>query len=128
VIQDLIKCDTREIERYISKLKGAHSERAYMAIKLHKVCPECKKDSPRRQLEGTTIREVPIIPLYVCDSCGCRSYHLTKEYLLHLVEKKRALFSAAEAAEYEKDPKKFVDELREYVIRIFASKRIMCIK
>jgi len=128
-MQDLIKCDAKEVERYISLLKGRHIDCKYKRVRLDKVCPACKKDALERQLDAVnTIKEIPIIPLYVCSDCGERSYYLTKEYLLYLVETKRELFDKGEAAEYEKDSKKFVDELKEYVIRIFASKRILCIR
>ena len=96
----------------------------YSPVKLSKPCPTCAASTLIEHRDSS----VPIMPIYVCTSCGAKAFMLTDEYLSQLVRENLRAFSDAERKELETDPGKFSDELREYIIRIFASKRIIGIK
>ena len=96
----------------------------YSPVKLSKPCPSCSALSLVEHRDSG----VPIMPVYKCTSCGAKAFMLTDEYLSQLVRENIKAFSDAERKELEADPGKFSDELREYIIRIFASKRIIGIK
>lgn len=98
-------------------------EREFREIKLKKGCPKCGKEELKRELSP-----VPVMPIYICSDCDSRSYHLTDDYLEYLVENNKELFDGKELQEMSGSREKFTAELKEYVIRIFASKRIACIK
>jgi hypothetical protein len=68
------------------------------------------------------------MPLYSCTGCSTKSYYLTRDYLEYLVDNNNSMFEAAELSELSKDKNAFMSELEAYIIRIFASKKIMCIK
>ncbi len=106
------------------------SERGqYSEVKIGKNCPGCGEDSLVRIAESAEdSTKVPITPLYKCSKCGKRSYYLSGEYLDYLVVNNRALFSEQELKELDSDKEKFMTELKEYIIRIFASQKIMRIR
>jgi len=60
--------------------------------------------------------------------CKAKSYYLTDEYLEFLVDSNYNMFSDDEQREIERDKNAFLKELRAYIIRIFASKKIQSIK
>ena len=95
----------------------------YSDVKLERSCPSCSAFSLQEQ-DGP----VPIVPVYVCRSCGSKSFLLTDEYLSQLVGENLTAFNDGERSELSKDPSAFSAELKEYIIRIFASKRIIAIK
>ncbi len=104
-------------------------ERAYEHVKLNRPCPKCGRQGLSRHADAFANRgEVPIMPLYHCGNCNTTSYHMTEMYLKYLVDNNRELFDGAEIKEYESNKEAFMAELRGYIIRIFASKKIMCIK
>ncbi len=96
----------------------------YSPVKLSKPCPACSAKALIEHRDSG----VPIMPIYVCTSCGARAFLLTDEYMSQLVRENLRAFSDEERKELETDPGKFSNELREYIIRIFASKRIIGIK
>ncbi len=101
----------------------------YVQIKLDKSCPHCASKPLVRYMDTMTYpSEAPVMPLYFCESCKRRSYYLTDAYLRNLVTTNKQLFEPAELAQMDKNEKAFMDELRAYIIRIFASKSIPYIK
>jgi hypothetical protein len=103
-------------------------EIAFSDVKLKRPCPNCKEYKLSRYVEAfATKSEVPIIPIYYCTNCKTQSYHITNSYLEYLVENNSSLFSDTELLELKGDKNAFVTELKGYIIRIFASKKIMCI-
>ncbi len=99
----------------------------YSDIRLKKSCPSCGA-GPLSRFRGDDGANLPIMPVYVCGSCSGKCYHLTDPYLEYLVTNNRDLFSAQEQTQLDADKAAFLAELKEYIIRIYASKRIMRIK
>lgn len=100
---------------------------AYEHVKVRANCTRCGNESIERamdQQESGKISEVPVVPLFVCKRCKTRFYSMSDEYLKHLVSRKESLFEADEVAEQNRDESRFVHTLQEYIIRIFASKKI----
>jgi hypothetical protein len=134
LLQKLIKSGGNELDQLvISSLKEANvsetRETAYTNVKFGKPCPKCGKQDLLRYAEAfSTQSEIPVIPMYYCKNCSTKSYHLTNDYLEYLVENNAALFEEAELSEMKSDKKAFMTEIRGYIIRIFASKKIMCIE
>lgn len=104
-------------------------ETPFTDIKLNKPCPKCGEYSLMRYVEAFASKgDLPVMPLYQCYMCSTKSYHLTNEYLEYLVSNNMMLFSEAEVAQMKSDRSAFMSELRGYIIRIFASKKIMNIE
>jgi predicted RNA-binding Zn-ribbon protein involved in translation (DUF1610 family) len=134
LVQSLLKMEgTRIHERTSTYMKnaglGEAREVEFTDVKLNKRCPNCGKDTlSRRASTVRDFKDIPIMPIYDCTSCRWRSYYLTDTYLTYLVHNNKELFDHEESSELEKDERQFLGELKEYIIRIFASKRILCIK
>jgi hypothetical protein len=80
-----------------------------------------------RELEfadPSAIMDVPVVPIFRCADCGRRHYSMTREYLGALVDRNNGLFEADELEEIGRDREKGINTLNEYIIRIFASKKI----
>ncbi|MDE1871557.1 MAG: hypothetical protein KGI06_04960 [Candidatus Micrarchaeota archaeon] len=104
-------------------------ETEYSEVRINKPCPKCGQFRLSRYVEAFSSRkDVPVMPIYHCGNCASKSYYLTKDYLEHLVLENRSLFSESEISELEGDKQAVMGELEGYIIRIFASKQIMCIK
>ena len=108
---------------FASKLGSKVLTKNYEEIKLAKPCPVCNKNALKKEKIS-----IPIVPTYICDSCGAKSYNLTNEYLSKLAYENIHLFSDLEIKELKENNQKFMNELKEYIIRIFASKHITNIK
>ena len=102
-------------------------EKPYEEIKLKKQCPYCGSDALARSI-NIEKGQVPIAPIYECKNCSEKSYYLTEEYLQYLVLCNKELFEKQELRQLETNEKEFLGELSEYIVRIFASKRIKRIK
>lgn len=101
----------------------------YNEIKLKKNCPACGTDTLSQYREKVGGMEtIPIVPTYLCGKCNGRSYYLTDQYLDQLVSTNKELFSEQELSELRSNKEAFMSELKEYIIRIFASKKIIRIK
>ncbi|MCL5420030.1 MAG: hypothetical protein M1354_04105 [Candidatus Marsarchaeota archaeon] len=70
------------------------------------------------------IGDVPVVPLFSCAMCRKRFYSMTDSYLRRLVDANISLFEAGELAEKAKDSDAFINTLREYIVRILASKKM----
>jgi hypothetical protein len=102
----------------------------YERIRVDASCAKCRGEIAR-ELDLKPPREitsVPVIPMFVCVNCKSRYYVLADEYLDALVKNNSSLFGKDEIGERGKDERAFVNTLQEYVIRIFASKRISRLK
>lgn len=101
---------------------------AYEGINVNAECSKCGKRNIRRELDmldTEALSKIPTMPMFVCTSCGQRFYSLTDNYLKELIHSSIDLFTEEELAEKGKDEDAFVNELKEYIIRIFASKKVM---
>jgi len=102
----------------------------YEPIGVNAPCPKCNGEIAR-ELDLKAPRDiafVPVVPMFVCRSCKSRYYLLGDDYLKRLIHAKVGLFEKDEALEREKDEGLFLKTMHEYVIRIFASKRISRLK
>ncbi|MGC8567750.1 MAG: hypothetical protein ACP5RP_00290 [Candidatus Micrarchaeia archaeon] len=100
------------------------TEIPYEEIKLLKRCPSCNSDS----LELFYDNSVPVLPVYICKHCGAKSYYMTNEYLLNLINEHRELFDEDTLSKFEQDKPLFMNELKEYIARFFAAKKILRIQ
>ncbi len=100
----------------------------YEDVKLKKPCPSCGSSSLERLDRSVSGDELPVVPIYLCKSCGKKSYHLTTRYLDYLISRNKNLFAQGELAKLDDNHDAFVNELEEYILRIFASKKIMRIR
>jgi hypothetical protein len=103
----------------------------YKGIMVRAKCRSCGNVGLKRSLDLTKpseITEVPVVPLFVCGSCGSPHYSLTDDYLKALVEGRSELFEKEELEEIRGDTIGAVKLLQEYIIRIFASKKISRIR
>ncbi len=111
----------KEAEEYISEMRiGRLTAKPYSEVRINKKCPSCGST----KLERVKGESISIIPMYVCKSCGTRSYNLTREYLEALIKENVLLFSEEEQKELENDHEAFVAELSDYILKIYASKKI----
>ncbi len=131
--QALAKMDSKQIESEISSILSSISPKKverqeFEEPVLSKKCPSCGSSKLVRYVEANRHADVPVMPLYVCMECKAKSYYLTDEYLEFLVDSNYNMFSDDEQREIERDKNAFLKELRAYIIRIFASKKIQSIK
>ncbi|HUY70273.1 MAG TPA: hypothetical protein VMV00_01750 [Candidatus Baltobacteraceae bacterium] len=120
-------------EEFLSNESKTHKlelkESKYESIRLDKSCPTCNTPNPSRHVEAfRSAGEVPVMPTYHCKQCATKSYYLTEGYLDNLVRGNSSMFTGNELKELQADEAAFKAELKAYIIRIFASKRIVCIK
>ncbi len=112
-------------EFVVKKVEG------YMHVVVNAECDSCKSRSIKRELdlvESNKIIDVPVVPLFVCIKCKKKFYSMSNPYLTKLVKSNLDLFELDEAKKKDADEKTFVNELKENIIRIFASKRITLIR
>ncbi len=91
------------------------------------VCGACGHAGLRRELDlkhPSEIHDVPVVPIFVCGACGARHYSMTDKYLKALVKSNRGMFGSKELEEMDSDTEASVASMQEYIIRIFASKKI----
>ncbi len=120
-----------EAEKLLSSYLGAAieivSSGEYERVSISAQCLGCKRRAPVRELDlalPESLIEVPVVPIFRCLGCGKRHYSMSKEYLRLLADRNPELFDKEELKERDKDEALFVNTLNEYVIRIFASKKI----
>ena len=133
LMQKMANSDKDALARKIANvLKEANvsgtKETAYSDVRFNRPCPKCGERKLLRYVEAfSSKREVSIMPLYHCQNCSTKSYHLTDDYLGYLVDNNTEHFGESELLEMKKNREAFLAELKGYIIRIFASKKIMCI-
>ena len=117
------------VEAYLSENGIEPKESVYEDIAFARACPSCNSYGLQRYAELVSdASKIPVMPIYVCRSCGKKSYYLTDEYLSRLAKTKKELFEADELSEMEKDEQKFINEIKAYIVRIYASKHIPSIR
>jgi hypothetical protein len=101
---------------------GDYYERVYS----NSACNQCGGRVVRELdlKEPESIAEVPVVPIFVCTECSKKYYSMSKSYLRHLVNENQDLFEKRDLEEKEKDIDAFINTLNEYIVRVFASKKI----
>jgi ribosomal protein L44E len=129
--------EKRDAPRMLSEYLGGTTElnikeaNMYERVKIKATCTKCGGENIERlmdQQEARSIREIPVVPLFLCKSCGSKFYSMSDAYLRQLISRKESLFEAKEMSERNINEDKFVKTLQEYIIRIFASKKIQRLK
>ena len=119
----------RVAEDFIAGMYAEIADGEYSDVTLQKECPKCGGEPLARYIDTLpSPTEAPVMPFYMCSKCGTKSYYLTEEYLKSLVNENRELFAESELSELGRDEGAFIQELGAYIIRIFASQRIMRIR
>ncbi|MGC8537875.1 MAG: hypothetical protein ACP5MZ_02725 [Candidatus Micrarchaeia archaeon] len=129
--QKLLKKEVGIEEAARSFLRGVSGEiklAEYAEVEIAKACPKCGSTNVKRDIDALKEGGIPMVPRYVCTDCGAHSYRLTDKYLEKLVYSNRHMFSKEELDALDRDSAAFMKELKEYIIRIFASKKIMEIR
>ncbi len=99
----------------------------YSGINPKAECSSCSSIGMHRKLDKvppSEISDVPVIPIFVCNNCHKNHYSLTDAYLSNLVKRNAHLFDETERSEIGQDTEKSIKTINEYIIRIFASKKI----
>ncbi len=95
---------------------------SYSGIRAGAKCSDCGSRDIARELKP--IDPVPLVPIFVCRSCNGRFFSMTDEYLRILVENNPHLFEQSELEKKEKDDGAFITELKQYIISVFATRKI----
>ncbi len=99
--------------------KGNPVATEYAEIDVLKPCPKCGGS-----LAYEDSRADVVLPVLVCGSCRSKSFCLTDEYLAKLVKLNKVLFDDSERKMMDESPDAFKAELRDHIIKIYASKHI----
>jgi len=102
---------------------------AYKEVSLSKNCPSCGSKNLVRYAEHlSNPKDIPVMPIYLCTKCRSKSYYLTDGYLNRLVSEHPGLFSEGELSVLNENSRAFAQELKEYIVRFFAAKKVLNIK
>ncbi|MDE1825178.1 MAG: hypothetical protein KGH61_00645 [Candidatus Micrarchaeota archaeon] len=107
------------------------SERPYEYLTVNVHCTNCDSRTMRRELDSlevSKIVEVPVVPMFLCTKCNKKFYTMSKRYLRNLIARNPELFEKEELKRREENEAAFLSEIQEYMVRIFASKRLALIK
>ena len=93
---------------------------------LDKKCDACSEKLYREleYLDPWNIKSIPVVPIFRCSSCGKRFYSLTDKYLERLVYENKDMFEKEDIESFNKNKEEFINTLKAYIIRIFASQKI----
>ena len=123
--------EIRNYMKEIDKELEIFSIDAYSKVEVNATCENCGKKSISRELdllEAGRISDVPVVPMFKCTNCSKKFYFMGEEYLKNLVSRNISLFEPEEIKLGGKDEVAFLKEIHEYMIRIFASKRLLRLK
>lgn len=115
----------------ISKELQIEDVEAIQKVATDATCEACKSKEIVREfdlIDISKVSDVPVAPIFVCQNCKKRYYSMSKPYLRKLVERNPWLFEQKEIKERLKDEEAFITEIQEYMIRIFASKKLAMMK
>ena len=131
--QRLIKLGNAAVKDIAEAFMEQHSleplETVFEEPKLEAKCPSCGSGRLDRYAKSVkSPNSVPVMPIYQCRECGAKSYHLTDAYLKKLAVSNPGMFELKDLKSMAEDEERFIKELREYIVRIFASKKILSIK
>lgn len=131
LVKDQMHYSSKSIEVALAEYLGGEIKivpvERYERVIADSPCKKCGEKKVTRELDlvgAGMVENIPVIPLFRCLSCGERFYSMSSEYLSLLANRNVGLFEQDELKEKEKDGELFVKTLNEYVIRIFASKKI----
>ncbi len=114
-------------KHFSSDYKVSETVGRYEKVEASLPCVKCGTGKVVRELD-TDVKDtdgtVPVVPIFICTSCGNKSYSISRKYLEKLVDGNLELFEQEELAERSKDSGIFINTLEEYIIRVFASKKI----
>ena len=121
-----------ELQRYPHGVDGVViSQLPYEQLTVNAHCASCGPTKMKRELDKLDVSkvvEVPVVPMFLCTVCGKRFYSVSKRYLRNLVSRNRELFEKEEFAMREENEAAFISEIQEYMVRVFASKRLALMK
>ncbi|MDE1850260.1 MAG: hypothetical protein KGH54_00500 [Candidatus Micrarchaeota archaeon] len=123
-----------ELASFLKKAAGelqVEETKQYVPVKVNAMCDDCKTDSIKREIEvldPETVTSIPVIPLFVCIKCGKKYYSVHPGYLRNLVQRNVELFDGDEEKFRQRDEAAFIKEIQEYMIRVFASKKLARMK
>ncbi|MGI0141112.1 MAG: hypothetical protein ACREBF_00460 [Candidatus Micrarchaeales archaeon] len=103
----------------------------YEHVKVNATCETCTNGKISREMDlvhPSAITTVPVIPLFVCSNCKKKLYSITQSYLKNLVVRNVGLFEPDEEKMRKTNEAAFIKEIQEYMIRIFASKKLARMK
>ncbi len=115
------------LERRVGSRLEIFEVKEYQKVIPSAECGKCRDGRIIREMDLTNpwlVEEIPVVPIFKCQGCGERFYAMSEEYLDALVERNLNLFDKGELEEKARDRWHFVNTLNEYIIRIFASKKI----
>ena len=128
--QKLVRLSSSTLKEMVDTFMEQHSleprETVFEEPRLEAACPSCGSHDIVRYIKAAKgSKSVPVMPMYACRNCGAKSYYLTDEYLKKLVRQNPGLFEGKDLGELDKNEERFIKELREYIARVFASKKIL---
>ena len=106
---------------------SVRSVKEYSKVDVSAECDACRSMKIGREMDFASpsgIEKVPVVPIYKCTGCGKRFYSMSDRYLGALVGRNEDLFEEKELGELDINAGEFMTTLNEYIIRIFASKKI----
>ena len=114
------------VEAYMDANGIEPKESVYEDVKFRGNCPNCgKPDLVRYASVEHNASKIPIMPIYTCSGCGSKAYNLADAYLKKLVMSDKSLFENIDLEDMARDEQKFINELKAYIVRVFASKHIL---
>lgn len=90
-------------------------------------CQECKIGTIKREfdlIDPKDMISIHTMPIFVCLNCNKKFISVTEEYVSALVKRNPNLFENSEVEEKNKDWDGFIKDLRQYIISVFAAKKI----
>ncbi len=116
------------LKRHLNCEITVESRKEYERVRISSPCKKCNNEGKiARELDLANVgyvENVPVVPIFRCLGCGQRFYGMSEEYLNALVSRNTGLFEKEELERMGGDRRQFVNTLNEYIIRIFASKKI----
>lgn len=104
---------------------------AHLPIKARAICESCNGKEIVREfdtIDTKKVANVPVVPIFVCSGCKKRYYSMNPKYLKRLIARNPDLFKPEELKGSDVDEVAFMKEIQEYMIRIFASKKLAMMK
>ncbi len=131
--QNLVEAGGKSARDFADKFIEANGledirESIYEEVKLNKACPKCGSKNLSKSVTKLKKGNIPIIPTYICNDCNSKSYYLTDTYLKYLIENHKDLFDENELKELNEDRDRLLENMQEYISRIFAMKKVYRIK
>ncbi|MDE1855942.1 MAG: hypothetical protein KGH49_01770 [Candidatus Micrarchaeota archaeon] len=117
--------------KHIASELTIRSVESYSGVEVRAKCDGCNGKSIKREMDllaPPTILKIPVVPLFVCTNCKKKFYSMTPTYLRKLVARNTEMFEKNELEMRNAGEQAFIDEVQEYMVRVFASKKLTRIK